>query len=376
MKGKLLKAIAVLVGTTIGAGIYGLPYVVARVGFPLGVLYLLILGLMTLLLNLVYGEVILRTEGDHQLTGYGEIYLGRGGKFLALVAMLIGLYGALLAYLIKIGDFLALLTGLPAPIFFSLLFFVFGAAAIFLGLRAVSWIDLIFVVMIQLLILLIALLGLPHLSISNYQLTISNLTINNLFLPYGVILFALAGSSAIPEVEEVLRSQHHNLLKAIVIGTIIPILVYLVFAAVIVGISGNATSDDAFSGLLAFLPSWIVKIGALLGILTMSTSFFTLGYVLREIWFRDLAFSKPAAIALALLPPLALFLLGAASFIAILNITGALTGGLTGILILALYRKAKTAGLKKPEYSFNLPFPLVVILGLIFLLGMLSPFWK
>ncbi len=100
MKGKTFRAMATLVGTVIGAGIFGIPYVIAKIGFLPGIFYLLILSALVLILNLIYGEIILRTHGDHQLTGYGEIYLGKRGKFLATLAIFTAAYGALLAYLI------------------------------------------------------------------------------------------------------------------------------------------------------------------------------------------------------------------------------------------------------------------------------------
>ncbi len=125
-KAGLARAIAVLVGTTIGAGIFALPHVIAQAGLAIGLTYLLGLGILNLLLNIIYGEVILCTTGDHQLTGYAQIYLGKKGKALATAAMFFSLYGALLAYLIKIGQFLALIFGLPSPLLFSVLFFGFA----------------------------------------------------------------------------------------------------------------------------------------------------------------------------------------------------------------------------------------------------------
>lgn len=372
MSNKTLRAIAVLIGTTIGAGIFGLPYAITQVGFGAGIAYLLILGAMILLLNLIYGEVILRTPGDHQLTGYAKIYLGQLGKLLASLALLIGLYGALWAYLLKIGEFAALISNRPHDLLFSLIFFCLASLAILIGLRAVSLLELILVSLMLLFIFILATVGLPHMSSTNFQFSIFNSQF--VFFPYGIILFALTGYSAIPEMEEVLRQDHGQLKKAILAGTLIPILVYLIFVFVIVGIAGPLTSEDAISGLRLFLPNWVVRFGAGLGILTMSTSFLSLGYVLREVWFRDFRLPKPSALILALLPPLVLFLLGTKSFLMILEITGALTGGLSGLLIIALFLQAKTAGQQTPAYSLNVPKIILGILGLIFILGIFSPF--
>lgn len=370
MRNRTFRAIAVLVGTVIGAGIFGIPYVVSQIGFIPGIFYLLILGFLILLLNLIYGEVILRTPGDHQLTGYGEIYLGKLGKILATLAIFITAYGALLAYLIKTGEFLALIFNSPSPVLFSLLFFVFASSAVFFGLKSVSFLGAVLVILLLSLISLIAILGVGQINVNHF----AGANFSSIFLPYGVILFALFGSSVIPEMEEILRDEHKNLKKSIITGSLIPFFVYLLFTTVVVGICGSLTSDDAVAGLAYFLPSWIVNLGAILGVLTMSSSYLILGYVLREVWFRDFGIPKSFAFLLACFPSLILFLFGAKSFIEVLGITGSLMGGLTGILIILMFLRAKKMGKRKPAYSLKLPFFLILILIIIFLLGTLSPF--
>ena len=202
----------------------------------------------------------------------------------------------------------------------------------------------------------------------------SGVNLAYLFLPYGVILFALTGSSIIPEMEEILRKEHKNLKKSIIIGSLIPVFVYILFATTIVGISGSFTSDDSIAGLSLFLPEWIVFLGATLGILSMGSSFLTLGYVLKEVWHRDFKFPKILSFVLACSPCLILFLLGAKNFINILGIAGAVAGGLTGILILAIFQKSKKQGEKQPIYCFNLPKILIFALLIILFLGIVSPF--
>jgi len=77
MKRSVLEASATLIGTTIGAGILGIPYVIAQSGFLIGLFYILFLGLVMLTLNLYIGEVVLQgailkklTQGDPQKTSY------------------------------------------------------------------------------------------------------------------------------------------------------------------------------------------------------------------------------------------------------------------------------------------------------------------
>jgi len=368
MKTKFFKAIAALVGTVIGAGIFAVPYVIAKIGFFLGIFYLLILASLVLLLNLIYGEVVLRTPGDHQLTGYAEIYLGKKGKILATLAIFISGYGALLAYLIKTGQFLALISGYQQPVLFSFLFFLFFSAAVFLGIKSVSFLNSLLVVFLLILVFFLLIFSSTKINLVN----LFHFDFSFLFLPYGVLLFALSGFSVIPEMEEILRKEHQHLKKAIIIGSFLPALVYLLFALVVVGVCGEQTSDDAIVGLSFFLPNWIINLGAILGLFTMGTSYLNLGYVLREVWFRDFHLPKFGAFLLAVFPSLLLFLSGAQSFIDVLSATGSLMTGLTGILILLMFCRAKKMGKRPPAYSLKLPFLLVFILMVIFLVGSFS----
>src|SRR3989344_8630530 len=126
MRSKFFPALAVLVGTTIGAGFLGIPYVVSKSGFPIGFAYLVFVFAFLLLTKLYLGEVILRTNGNHQLSGYAEMYLGKAGKFLMFFAMIFGIYSALIAYLIGEGQSLSyiFLGNLDYSLYFSLSFWI------------------------------------------------------------------------------------------------------------------------------------------------------------------------------------------------------------------------------------------------------------
>lgn len=350
----------VLTGTIIGAGIFGIPFVVSQIGFWPGVVYLVVLGGAMLLLNLLYSEVVLQTPGDHQLTGYSQIYLGRKGKLLATLAIFSGAYSALLAYLIKTGEFLDLIFNWSSPTFFSFLVFILVSVALLLGLKSIAFLESLIVTALLFLVLVIAFLGAPYINPANF----SGFRPDFFFLPYGVILFAFLGAVAIPEIEEILRYQRHQLKKAIIIGGLIPLLVYLLFVTVVVGVCGALTSDDAIAGLNLFLPAGMTKLGAVLGLLTMTSSYLVLSYILREVWFRDFHLPKKTAFWLAILPAPLLFLLGAKDFINVLGFAGAVSGGLEGILIIALFQRVKK--MTRPPLA-------LIVLAIMFLIGIFSP---
>src|SRR3989338_6323757 len=85
-------SVSTLIGTVIGIGIFGVPFVFAKSGFLTGVLFLIILTAITLIIHLAFGEIILRTNGNHQITGYAEAYLGSKWKNIVLFSFVMGIY--------------------------------------------------------------------------------------------------------------------------------------------------------------------------------------------------------------------------------------------------------------------------------------------
>src|SRR3989338_3789267 len=123
MEKRFFGAIATLVGTTIGAGVLGIPFVVAKAGILLGLIDIIIIGAAIMMVNLYLGEVVLRTKGKHQLTGYAQKYLGNKGKSIMALTMVFSIYGALTAYIIGVGEALASVFPAVSSSEFSLMFF-------------------------------------------------------------------------------------------------------------------------------------------------------------------------------------------------------------------------------------------------------------
>jgi len=372
-RGNFFYAIAILIGMIVGAGVFGIPYVVAQAGFAVGLFYLALLGGAVILVHLFYGEIILRTNQEHRLIGYAAKYLGSRAKKIAMLTVLFEYYGSLLAYIIIGGNFLMILLGRffgGNEVFWATLFFVAGAGLIFCGLRTIVKNELLLTGLLLLSLAAVLFSGLPQIDFSNLK----TINFNKFFLPYGVILFSLAGSAAIPEVRKVMTGQERGMKKVIFLGTLIPIVLYLFFALVIVGITGLGTTEEAINGLIPYLGNWIVSVGAIFGILAVFTSFLVLGVGLQEIFHDDYRIKKRAAFCLALLVPFLAYLFGFKSFIFIIGLIGALASGIDGILTILIYFKANKAGDRQPEYQIKSGVFWGWLLILIFSLGFIYQF--
>ena len=118
-----LRGISAIVGTIVGAGTLGIPYVVSQVGFSIGLIYLLIIGLISTLVMLYVTELVLRTKKTKQMPGLAEKYLGKWGKRVMMLSQVLGIYGALIAYLTGIGSSFSGLIG-GNSIIYSTIFYM------------------------------------------------------------------------------------------------------------------------------------------------------------------------------------------------------------------------------------------------------------
>ncbi len=359
-----MEATATLVGTIIGAGILGIPYVVAKAGFWTGIANIAALGAVVMLLYLYLGEVVLRTNGNHQLTGYAKLYLGKWGKRLMAFSMIAGNYGALVAYILGVGAASAAIVG-GNPWLYSLIFFAIVSLIVFLGLNAVGESELFMQPIIAVVVIGVSVIALLHLEPAN----LTSFDASKIFIPYGVILFAFLGAVAVPEMREELRRNEKLMKKAIIAGVLIPIAAYLLFAFAIVGVTGLSTTEIATVGLGERIGESMVIIGNILAVLTMSTSFLTLALSLRETYQYDYKLSPWLSWALTCFVPLLIALTGITTFIKVIGFSGIIAGGMEGILIVLMAVKAKKLGKRKPEYSIRINPAVAAVIIALFVAG-------
>lgn len=373
-KHPFILAVATLVGMIVGAGTFGIPYVFSRAGIIVGLFYLVLLGAAAMIIHLIYGEIILRTQEPCRWVGCVEHYEGPTAKKLVSLIVFFQYYGSMLAYIILGGDFLKIIFGRfwQAPdLFWAIIFFLVAALCIGRGIKTMGLGEAIMVIFMLLAIVFLIVRALPMVSFANF---IGEGGWANVFLPYGVLFFALTGSAAIPEMRQILKGHERQLKKAIFWGTFIPIIFYCIFALLIVGVTGSATSQDAISGLVPYLGEWAVVIGAVFGIFAILSSFLVLGVNLQETLCLDFDIKKRTAFVLTLGVPLFLYLIGLKSFIFIIGFIGAVFSGLDGIFMIFVYSKARKKGDRKPEYLFPKFRFLGPTLALIFSLGLVYQF--
>lgn len=331
---RFLKAVFLQFFAAVGAGIFALPFVFYQSDFNFSVIFLVVLTMITGFLNYFYLEIVLNTAGDHQFSGYAQIYLGKNFHYLAALNLLLLGLGATVAYVKLFSNFLVILVPqLP----------LFMASLIFISLLITSHIlRFDFVRRLESIIPAIILL-IPLLLFSTALQTPSfpQIPISSNFSFFGPLIFALAGFTIIPEIEEVFRGRpkkYKSTLLASFLGLFLTFLVYLIFSFSVVRVSGPYLSTDSITGIFQIYP-WLGRLLAIFGMLITYQASLNFLLVIRELFYRDFHISKSISQSLPMLVPLLALFLFTVPFIQIISLTGAVTVYVSALMICAIRLK-------------------------------------
>lgn len=362
---KFIEAVLMLSGMIIGVGMFAIPFSFARAGFLLGTVELVALSGVVLLTHLLYAEVVLGTGSFHRLPGYIRVYLGRRAGFISWISALLGIVGTLLAYIIVGGAFLGnifqyIIPGYEAP--WVLVLAALGSAITLFPLRKEAFVNGLLTILLVGLAVSLSVLLLSGINIGH----LGGISPGNAFVPYGVLLFALSGGVVIPDVITLLGRRRSTARAAITVGSLIPAALYFLFALAVVGTAGQATSQEAISGLRAFVGERIILAGSIAGFLAVITSFIALHGSFEALLRLDLKMPAKGAWLVASVAPLALYLGGFQDFIAIIGAVGALAVGIDAALLIVAYhamRGREGAPILWRSYAWKIALWLLIAAG-------------
>jgi hypothetical protein len=198
----------------------------------------------------------------------------------------------------------------------------------------------------------------------------------NILLPYGPIFFAVGGSSVIPEVCKLLADQPKKIKSAIAWGTFGSAALMLAFVFVVVGITGANTSPDSLTGLAAALGDGMVNLLLIFGLLVVATSMIAIAQASREIFWWDFGIDKNIAWALTCFLPFWLYSIGVQNLTKTVSLTGAVSGGILGIVTIVLLLKIKKKCELSSPFKCIINNPIAYILSTLFILGLFYEVWN
>lgn len=336
----LWRGIRPLVGTVVGVGFFGLPYVFAQGGYLLVLAELVFLAAVQLVFLHAYADLVLAKKGHARFLHVIGDAFGPLGRAMAFVTFFGTLWGAMVAYLLAGGDFLSYILKAWIPGVESHFLSIVLSGLFFLGLLGGSFVvprvQRYLVPFFFCALFVLSLFSLSHIT----PMYLTGVTWTHWVSPLGVILFALGAVPAVPEMHDALQGNGKRLRKAIFWGMLLIAAVYALFAAVVVGITGGGTPQQAIAAFAGVAP-WMVLLGSVLGLTTITTAYVNVGSALIHTLLYDVRLRFFPSLALVGGVPLFLVIFGVSNMIGVLQYTGGVLGSLLGILVLLAYEKAR-----------------------------------
>jgi len=337
-----LLSASLLAGTIIGAGIFSLPFVFKSVGFNISLIYLLAAVIASILVYLMYADIILRTEGDHRFVGYARIYLGRGASWFSVLITIVEMIFVMTIYLILSVSFISLLTEIGTGFEKLLIFWFLGSVAVFFTLKRIALLEFLITGGIIAIIGLIFTLGLSN--ITNISLPDFSFESGNLLFPLSLILFSLSGRVAIPTL---IKYSRNNIKKSIITGVLVPAIIYVLFIIGILALSGQV-SEDAVTGLIGVVPTRVLWLVGILGILSLLSSYITIGVDVRRSLALDLKMPLWLRFLIIVGGPLGIYFVGFNSFIGLVSLVGGVFLALEAFFIIFMWLRANKIAARPP----------------------------
>lgn len=334
---RLVGGILLVAGTTIGAGMLALPVITGFAGFIPSFLLLLAFWVYMTFTAFLLLEVTLSMEDNVNMMTMAKRILGRGGEVVSWVTYLFLLYSLTTAYIAGSGpiiaDFVYGATGYAMPSWANVLplLGIFGFF-VYMGTKSVDYINRLLMIGLVIAYGAMVIFLSPHvkpdlLAQSNWKY---------LYIAVSVVATSFGFHIIIPSLTAYMNRDKKLLIKAILIGSIIPLIVYLVWELLTLGIiplssvkTGyleGANGAHLLSGILG--SSSLAMIARLFSFFAIVTSFLGVSLSLSDFLADGFKIKKTRAgrailYILTFLPPLIFTLTDPRAFLSALEYAGA-----------------------------------------------------
>lgn len=369
---RLWGAILLIAGCCTGAGMLGLPLATASIGFLPAVVVLCACCAFMIATGLLLAETALSCEGEINLLTMVEKTLGKGMKAATAFLFLSLFYCVLVAYCAGIGELissaLSSFLGIQvAPQVVTCIMTLVVGVVTYLGTHAVDYSNRFFMGILILSYFLLVGIGLR--SIHPEGLTGADWRL--MFYAVPVVIFSFGYHNLVPSITNYLHKDPRAVRKAIVWGNLIPLLIYLVWEAVLLGLLSRSEEkhlNGSLENLTRLFYGHSATIAFLLNLFAFSaviTSFFGVAlscvdFLKDGLKMREVPSHKLLLSCVVLLPPLFFSFVYPNLFLQALGVAG-------GVFTMILYGMIPGFMAFKGRSHFLLPGgkPIIVLLMLI-----------
>lgn len=245
---RYIGGILLVAGTTIGAGMLALPVVTGFAGFiPSAILFILFWAYMTYTALLTLEVNLWMKNKNANMITMAEQTLGKWGHFASWVIYLFLLYALTTAYLAGCGpivvDFIQTFAGISFPKELGTLpLLVIFIYFIYKGTSSVDYLNRFLMVGLGLAYALMVILAFPYIDLS----LLKHMDAPALWIGASIIATSFGYHIIIPSLSTYLDRDADKLRKVIVIGSLIPLIIYLIWEFVMLGILPLEILNDGF----------------------------------------------------------------------------------------------------------------------------------
>ncbi len=367
-----VEAVAMIVGTNIGAGVLSMAYASRLAGYMPLLLWLAVAGVFTTISMLYFSETTLRTRSHHQLSGLAQRYVGSFGAWAIFLSVAVNSIGALTAYMSGSGKILSEFFGI-SPALGSLLFFLPAAFVLYLGLKAIGkgekFISIGMVAMT--LVLVIA-------TLINERTDFANLFEGSwiYMIPvFNIAVFCFSAQYVVPEMARGFSHAPKRLPVAVITGMVITFILLAIVPMSVIALNGLENQTEVAT--LAWgqaLGQWAFYTANTFALCAMMTSYWGLGgSFLTNIFdkFKSLGSESNAknrllVLGIVCVPPFILAYSGMVGFVNALYFAGVFSGVILSIMPILMLRSARKNGDIVPAWQCGwIAHPLIQVLVVI-----------
>jgi len=332
-----------VLGATVGAGLFVLPGVFAAAGWAIGLISMFVVVLSISFAHSLFWRALAKSGGGNGLLALIKEKLGKWAGGVAFWTLVGGLTLTLAAYLNLGAGFLTIIfPSLGTPL---LVFWMAASLPALFGLKKLVRLDIGVVSAMVVLILFIFFSAPNKSAVFLYPAALGGGAIAS----FGALLFSLAGWTAVEPALKLSRGKNGDN-KAIFLGlgTVFSAVLFLLFITGIFG-SSPTISGDTISGLASW-PGWKLGALALLGTFTILSVHMMISAEIKRSLASNYGHEEMLGILYVIFIPLLLVLAGLNEF----QETVSLAGGvfLAGQYIFILLVSKKILGSSGAEKFF------------------------
>lgn len=235
--GSVLGSALLVAGCCVGAGMLGVPVLTASTGFLPSLALFVVVWLFMATTGLLLVEVNLWFGDGAGLVTMAERTLGRAGKIFTWGLFLFLFYSVMIAYVIASGHLVAQfgleLFAVHVPSWAgSLVFTVLFGILIYAGTRQVDWFNRIVMITLIAAYAALVVMGAKHVDtelLSHAQWSHAWFIVPPMIMGFGY-------HNLVPSLSHYLGLNRKRLIQAILWGTFIPLMIYVVWQWLILGI--------------------------------------------------------------------------------------------------------------------------------------------